>query len=580
MFSTKSKSVPSPNKTDPLCYIIFDEYLKPKKSKFGEKSNGLLPLKSLCAKEISFKQRISERWRLLAKKTTTKRIVKVKPVNGVDASARDTHRNAVVLKTNFDMYCEIASLHGFRNLLGATKWHRIFWYSILCILFAHSNILLYSLCNLYADNPTVLYLETTTGTIFSSSFPSVTLCNLNRISKKKVNELLKRDFSPQAAEQIRSHLDATLYSILPVNTTSVDFSLLKIILDSKNYTHTDFLEKITPDCRSQLLRCKLHGQVRLCSDLFQRVETQHGFCCLFDYRANVDTNQPSEIYTNRFGYKWGLSVLIDPQEEDYYASRHKLAGYQIFARKPTEFITMNTQYEMAFRREEIYVHVTPLETLYKSYVRRELVEKRRCYLPGEYKLTIFANYTHTNCLTECRTRLMLETCGCVPPLWPRAENWTVCTFIEANCVTANYDIFTRTLLNGRRDYKTNAQAEKYICDCYPECRFHLYKMNYDVTRLDRNYSVNNRKFFQDIELKDHLVVHVFYADMFDFIMRLDVYNTWLTYFGMIGGITSIHLGYSFISGFEIIFFIFVRPIRYWLTRNEEVKNVLNENISK
>lgn len=38
--------------------------------------------------------------------------------------------------------------------------------------------------------------------------------------------------------------------------------------------------------------------------------------------------------------------------------------------------------------------------------------------------------------------------------------------------------------------------------------------------------------------------------------------------GTFGGITGLHMGYSFVSGFEMIFFVFVRPACNWLTKKQ------------
>ncbi|XP_054744362.1 pickpocket protein 11-like [Anastrepha obliqua] len=556
MLAKKSAAVQPQNKTDPIYYIIFDDYLKPKKTQEFSQFNGV------HSQDVDLKSSIRERWRLLKEKQTMKRVLKVKPVNSVKA-------NNCRPKTDFEIYCEVTSLHGFSNFLGASTWQRIFWYFILCVMIVMSITLLMQSVNLNADDPTILYVETTTATVWGSSFPAVALCNFNRISEKNLNELLNKDFSPEAAEQLRPHVRSFLYSTLPVDAKSTDHRLMQTILNNENYTVYEFLRKISPDCESQLLRCKLHGQIRRCNRLFQRVPTQHGFCCLFNYEAVINKYKSKENlkkHTNMYGQKWGLTVLIDPQADDYYASEHKLAGYEIFALAPFEYVALNSQHQKAFVRDNIHIHLTPLVTYATKYVGGYALKQRRCYMPDEYKLITFSKYTQTNCFAECRSKKMLQLCGCVPPLWPRAANWAICTLTNASCVVANADKFTEMLLNSSMDYKTNPNAEEYICDCYPRCSFTRYKTQFDTITLDRNYSMNELEFYRGIELKDHIVVHLFYANMSGDRFRLDVYNSWLTYFGIFGGITSLYMGYSFISGFEIIFFIFVRPMCNWLTR--------------
>lgn len=46
----------------------------------------------------------------------------------------------------------------------------------------------------------------------------------------------------------------------------------------------------------------------------------------------------------------------------------------------------------------------------------------------------------------------------------------------------------------RKDYKTDRKAERYICNCYPKCDFHIYNADCDGTILDRDYSINDLDF--------------------------------------------------------------------------------------
>lgn len=75
-------------------------------------------------------------------------------------------------------------------------------------------------------------------------------------------------------------------------------------------------------------------------------------------------------------------------------------------------------------------------------------------------------------------------------------------------------------------------------------------------------------FSKDINITNHIVLHVFYATLYAERLRLDVYENWLTFIGTFGGITGLHMGYSFVSGFEMIFFVFVRPACNWLTKKQ------------
>ncbi|XP_069962877.1 pickpocket protein 11 isoform X3 [Bactrocera oleae] len=457
----------------------------------------------------------------------------------------------------------------------------MFWCFILCSMLTLSIYTLWNSLSLNADNPTILYINTKTGIFWGKTFPTITFCNFNHISKKKLNELLIKDFSSDIADQIRPLIPYVLYSSLPVNATPAAYRSLHMLLTSANYTHSDFLQKISPDCESQLVRCKIRDQIYNCNVLFQRVQTQHGFCCAFNYDAVINRNQTTEelsIHSNRFGYRWGLTVLLDPQVEDYYASRNKFAGYQIYTSTGNDFISINMPNQMVFPGDEIHIHAAQHITEATTLLKNQDLHWRRCYLPNERKLLAFPEYTQQNCFAECRSKKVWRICGCVPPLWPRAQNWTVCSLMQASCVMAQIDTLLRTIYPSDKDYKTDLKAERYICDCYPECEYCIHRADFDGMTLDRNYSINNMDLYRGIELKNHLVVHTFYADMSGNYMRLDVQYHWQNYFGLFGGITSLYMGISFISCFEIVFFLLVRPMGHLLTRITKRRQAMKKQV--
>ncbi|CAD6999192.1 unnamed protein product [Ceratitis capitata] len=483
-------------------YIIFDKYIKAlAEQKLTEQTKYRAQVEG-----VSYSKKVNREG--LYEKSKKRHLNALKSVRDIylKGSTRkltdnrnklsNTKKSVQIIKPNtgFVTYCEIASVHGFRWLVGATIRQRVFWLIILGLMLVTVSFTLWTSMSLHEDDPTILYTEP--RTIWDSSFPSITLCNFNYISKRKLNKLLNEDFSPQTIQQIRPYLRYLLYNVLPVNATPTEYQYLDMILKSKNYTHLEFLQKISPDCQSQLIRCKLHDHIRPCRELFQRIETENGFCCSFIYDENL-LGKDTKGQTMSFGYRWGLTILLDPQVEDYYASRSKLAGFQIFSHETADRISMDYPHQMVFARNEIDIRVTTSLTYAIPYVRRYDVDMRRCYFNNERKLLTFSNYTQYTCFLDCRSRQMLATCGCVPPLWSRTSNWSICTLTQASCVKANMERIMRTINHVHRDvepYKSNPNSERYICQCYPNCNLYIYNTYYDVTPLERNFSMNDMEF--------------------------------------------------------------------------------------
>lgn len=95
-------------------------------------------------------------------------------------------------KSGFEIYCEMASIHGFINFVGSTTGQRAFWCFVICVAMASSGFILLLSHLISADSPTILYTESTQHPTFFIPFPSITICNLNLLSKSKVTTLAGR----------------------------------------------------------------------------------------------------------------------------------------------------------------------------------------------------------------------------------------------------------------------------------------------------------------------------------------------------------------------------------------------------
>ena len=95
-------------------------------------------------------------------------------------------------KSGFEIYCEMASIHGFINFVNATTWQRAFWFSVVMLAVIMSGFILLLSHFMNTNTPTILYAESTQYPTWSIPFPAVTICNLNRISKHKALNLAQK----------------------------------------------------------------------------------------------------------------------------------------------------------------------------------------------------------------------------------------------------------------------------------------------------------------------------------------------------------------------------------------------------
>ncbi|XP_037808930.1 pickpocket protein 11-like [Lucilia sericata] len=481
-------------------------------------------------------------------------------------------------KSGFEIYCEMASIHGFINFVGATTWQRAFWFLVVLTAVVMSGFILLLSHFMNTNTPTILYSESTQYPTWSIPFPAVTICNLNRISKRRAEYLAQKfeKTSNMSIPELNDYFNSALATAFNLKATTGDQKTLTALLKLNNYSLPQLLNELTPNCENELLRCKWQGHFIRCKHLFQKIQTAYGSCCSFNYKAlQKTTNKRTDYVKNHYleystscGYKTGLSVLLDPHLENYKASLTLSPGFLVLIHDSHDFADTSSLKRIIQPSTFNKIHVLPQQTHATSYIARESLHKRKCYLPWERPMYYFGSYSQVNCLAECRSLKLYQKCKCSLANWPRKDNWTVCGLEESKCYLKLKGLISALLVAEINLSKNHHIGDQFMCDCYPLCDFNMYSISMDSGRLMRKYSLTDLRFFKDINTTNHILLHVFFGELYAERLRLDVYENWLSFIGTFGGITGLYMGYSFVSGFELIFFVFVRPACNWLTKKQ------------
>uniref|UniRef100_A0A1I8PF91 Sodium channel protein Nach n=1 Tax=Stomoxys calcitrans TaxID=35570 RepID=A0A1I8PF91_STOCA len=398
------------------------------------------------------------------------------------------------------------------------------------------------------------------------------------MSKSKVRSLAERFRKKNnfTADHLVNLFRLVLYATATIEASPEEWLQLGEVLERNNMTLYQLENRLKPSCETTILRCKWKGRYERCSNIFEIIKTSQGNCCSFNKlvlksnankRTDFITNENVE-YTTSCGPQTGLTVLLNPELEDYHLAARKTPGMKVFIQDAYDFTPKYALHSVITPKSVNYLSITPQQTRASDYIASLKLHVRRCYLPQERKLFHFPTYSQPNCLAECRSARMYEKCHCTLNYWPKKMNWTICGWHDRECVSKHKDVYSSILKSYNADYRQNYYAESFICDCYPLCDFNMYAISEDSGKLNRQYALTDQRFFKDINITNHMVLHVYYGTLYAERLRLDVYENWLTFIGNFGGITGLHMGYSFVSGFEMIFFVFVRPACNWLTKKQ------------
>lgn len=96
------------------------------------------------------------------------------------------HNNLIILHVNFCKYKKLLHNLSFDFLL-----FRIFWVAAFMLSLGAAIFLIYGVLEKYINAPVIVSFQTNEQGIDSIPFPAVTLCNMNRFPKRKVEELEK-----------------------------------------------------------------------------------------------------------------------------------------------------------------------------------------------------------------------------------------------------------------------------------------------------------------------------------------------------------------------------------------------------
>jgi acid-sensing ion channel, other len=161
-------------------------------------------------------------------------------------------------------------------------------------------------------------------------------------------------------------------------------------------------------------------------------------------------------------------------------------------------------------------------------------------------------------MAECRSAIINQFCGCVPYNLPNNGSFTKCKVADLKCVRTNSIRFAGSSFKLNNDSSENSRNLRAKCQCLPDCTFYTYPSEISTGELIRDFSFNSLSFFKDTNLTDEILIHVFFIDLIATHYRKDMYQNWLGVLAAFGGLLGLFLGFSLVTGFELVYFFTIR----------------------
>ncbi|KAI4482325.1 hypothetical protein M0804_008876 [Polistes exclamans] len=465
---------------------------------------------------------------------------------------------------------------------------RIIWAIVLFASFCCAIVLMKIAWDYYASHPTLTVIETTHRGIWNYPFPAVTICNINRISLNLTRSLvdmlnhpsnISKEFLVQEFRLLLELLDPGVFE----QDVAENLTRLQNILDDNRLTIPEVMEKVTRNCSDLLKLCKWNDDSFDCDKFFIRSLTRDGLCCSFNYVSSYHTKNSIDLKPRRIpacGYQTGLAVTVNPDPNDYLATFLGSFGVKVLVHYPYDYPDHNANDKLIDLNKQAFLSIAPEETYATLDVKDLAISTRNCVFSDEgdrilknknieYRRLTSEKYSYVNCMAECRANTIKKKCDCIPYYFPPSEV-RVCNLKDVKCLSIHRSWYDTSWPGKNIDVeqvnleKNLNEIDKRPCGCVPDCTLFRYPIDVSQGILDDNISFDGFHFLKKTKkykgFQNQSIIHVFFSDLVAIQYRRSVHYNWRNLFASFGGLLGLFVGFSLMSGFELIYFFIIRII--------------------
>ncbi|XP_077301762.1 sodium channel protein Nach-like [Arctopsyche grandis] len=471
-------------------------------------------------------------------------------------------------------------LHGYKYIVTENTpfIERFFWAIAVGICLVTAICLVWIAWGWNSENPTLTVIESTHYQTWNYPYPAVTICSLNKVSRASAQELSQKlivpppyTISPEDIFDQMKYVTAILGNTPVTKEQQEHMVVLQAILDHNNITISKLLKKVTPSCKDLMQKCSWKSTIYRCETIFQDVISSEGVCCAFNYygafvKQNFVNQSKNPRRVASCGADTALALVIKIDTKNYYSSTFGTYGTRIYIHDSYDFPDDNAAGKLIAPSSEAFIELSPEMTYATDAIKSMPIEKRKCVISKELSTQSFTKYTYTNCLAECRSKIVMDRCGCVPIFLPTLAKSRTCNFLDIQCV---YKI--------RLLYSSSYPETNVSCKCLPTCDRYSYPMEISIGSFRKIALRNSEESPAEKSLVNQTLVNIYFSDLMGTRFRMDIFMTWYNLLASFGGLLGLFVGFSLVSGFELVYFFTVRFFFDMLHKNQPVKDSSNQS---
>ncbi|XP_034660727.1 sodium channel protein Nach [Drosophila subobscura] len=418
-----------------------------------------------------------------------------------------------------------STLHGVRYIAetGRPIGEKFMWFCFTSIGAVTALVIIMSLWEKFQTNPTITGLDTD----FHNQnvvFPTTVVCPEAAFDHEKSYAAVYKSLANY--DDARAQMFAPFLELL----TSLNFGNIR---DAKLLSESipkDQLEEHTVrqwafeghiSCESTFVSCKYRDEDIPCCDHFEPIYTEHGFCYAFNSRfkstaaEDIKTGAPHDLYET--DKKWALFFVPNSTSRIFIFSNEEYFG--------SDF---NAQIDWS-ESQLVEVRISKKNTYTTDDARQLSIGQRKCIFSDEVKLNYFPEaYTFSSCMKQCRMNKAIKLCKCNPPFYKPINNVPMCMVKDFDCLD---------------EFKANITNIKDCLQCELSCSKTVFNIDKLIKIVDRPESTGVL-----VEFLTWPIIRY----------KREVLFGWVDLLVSFGGIASLFLGFSLLSGVEIIYYFTLR----------------------
>ncbi|XP_059352662.1 pickpocket protein 28-like [Daphnia carinata] len=463
-------------------------------------------------------------------------------------------------------FMHATSMHGLKYAAEKeASWiERFLWIALFLACFCTAVFFIMRMWSKWVSSPVIISVESTDFPNSQINFPTVSICNVNQVSNAIVLSLISSKFYRDANMSRANVLDllgGLMRGGVPDSgedyLTQLEDSIHIGNLTSANLTF--FMRNVAQPCSQMLLYCEWQSKSVNCSEIFQLVPSNQGFCCVYNLqtvhlnrkrnRAVPVGQQPVKAYGE--GVQMGLTVLLDAQIDDYALTSSFFHGFKVLIHHPEDQPDPSTKGFAVSPGNEVYVGVTASSIFSTEDVRLLAPTARNCRYNNENTLNYFSRYSQSNCLMERMAKTIVRQCGCLPFYFLVGDEATpTCRYKKKPCVQSAFHDFYKKDVHCPVNCNTTSYSADISRGQFPNGDFVSSRMARDINPN----IISNGSYLQN----NVALVHVFFRDRSGIQYRRDVRYEWQDFVSAVGGLLGLGVGFSLLSLMEILYFCGLR----------------------